>query len=160
MPRVRTWFPDDGVTQCNTWGRLYFSPGCSRLMLDDGFVDFSNLRDRAYAMAWCQANGVGFFDHRPELLPECLRHRILKARASGSGELRELKSQWRLAPLGPSVKMFMPQLSHIPSWREVQSARSASPRFWNRTTLHAHTCPCFDCLRSRSERAALSDTTR
>jgi len=169
MPQVRTWFSDDDVTQCNVSPRLYFEPGRSRLMLEDGFFDFSNMRDRAYAMAWCQSNGVEFFDHRPELLPPELRERVRYARARGCGELRELKSRWRLVPLGAGAKLFVPQFTQIPSWTRARNepplpatiAKPAKPRFWNGTQLHTFTCPCKECLRSRQrERTAFADSTR
>jgi len=154
MPQVRTWFAGETVTQCNSWALLYFDPGRTRLMLQDGFFDFSNLRDRAYAMAWCKTNGVGFFDHRPALLPLELRERIRRARAAGVGELRELKSRWRLISL-PGAELFIPQLSDVPSWREARRERPPPPkqypppRFWNRTQHHAHTCACYDCSMAR-----------
>jgi len=124
-------------------------------MLPDGFVDFTNLRDRAYAMAWCQANGVGFFDHRPELLPANLRERIRRARAAGVGELRELKSRWRLIPL-PGAKLFMPDLVEVPTWRQVRWEQLRvrkpecypAPRYWNGTQHHAMSCRCYECSRS------------
>jgi len=157
MAKVRTWFADEDekLRRRNDWARLYFEPGRSRLMLPDGFVDFANLRDRAYAMAWCQANGVGFFDHRPELLPADLRECIRRARATGVGELRELKSRWRLIPL-PGAELCTPQLGHIPCWKEVKEMRPPrtpqdypAPRFWNGTKHHAYTCGCYACCASR-----------
>jgi len=165
MPKVRIWSENENVTRCNTWARLYFDPGRSRLMLDDGFVDFSAMRDRAYAMAWCQANGVEFWDHRSLLLPEGLRYRVISARAAGSGELRELVSRWRLIPLGRGHKLFIPQLAEVPSWRAAKANRPnrtpsdyPAPRWWRcpRTgqRYHAFTCACYDCHRSRSERTA------
>jgi len=148
---------DDGVTQCNIWARLYFEPGRSRLMFADGFFDFSKMRDRAYAMAWCKSNGVEFFDHRPELLPECLREQVRVARGRGAGELRELKSKWRLVPLGVLKGMFVPELTTITSWRDARAQelpnaaplKSPAPRYWPNPRIpsrsHAFTCPCFVC---------------
>jgi len=162
MPQVRTWFPGEVVTLRNSWARLYFDPGRTRLMLDDGFVDFSNMRDRTQAMGWCQANGVDFFDHRPELLPEAIRARVRYARARGAGELRQLEAQWRLVPLGP-VKMFMPQLSHLSSWRQARAWTRQlvrphqdypAPRYWNGTRYHAFSCACYDCVAARESEPA------
>ena len=159
MPAVRTWFAEeDKLRRRNWWAVLYFDPGRSRLMLPDGFVDFAKMRDRTYAMAWCKANGVGFFDHRPELLPVDLCECIRRARAAGIGELRELKSRWRLIPL-PGAEMFVPQLAEIPCWKEVKKMRPSrapedypAPRFWNRTQYHTFSCPCWDCAKVRAER--------
>ena len=158
MPKVRTWFPDEAVTLRNSWARLYFDPGRTRLMLEDGWFDFSNLRDRAYAMAWCKTNGVEFFDHRPELSPDNLRGLLRRARAAGSGELRQLKSRWRLVPL-PGAQMFIPQVSHCPTWRQSRQAHrppkesslDVRPRYWNGTKFHAHSCPCAVCDKARAE---------
>jgi len=159
MPEARSWEAERSVTPRNAWARLYFDPGRSRLMLHDGFVDFSNMWDRAYAMAWCKTNGVGFFDHRPSLLPEGLRCQIRTARAAGSGEQRELKSLWRLVPLGLGAVLSIPQLNHIPSWRDARANRPPPalvefppPRYWNGTHHHAFTCACYVCHHARAAR--------
>lgn len=152
MSKVLTWNSDEKVTPRNSWARLYFDPGRSRLMLSDGFLDFSELRDRAHAKVWCDVNGVEFFDHRPELLPPQVRDRLRQARAVGVAELRELKPKWRLVPF-VGAKLFTPQIAHIPSWRDARAARRApcdypAPRFWNRTHHHVFSCQCYECCHS------------
>jgi len=115
-------FDELGVTSGNNPMILYFDPGRSRLFEgEDAVYYLPGLRDREFALFWCAANGVAFYDHRIERYPLWLRAMLLRSRSAGAVQMRKKRLRWLPVTFPPDEAWEVDVGNRVPSRSEAKA---------------------------------------